>query len=118
MPERPDGGLARSLNAMLSQLGARCTASADAAAAARAATDRMAGPLGRWPQLRRPVSLLHGQAEHWAHRDDRGAQRRPGPRADQIAPPARAEALLADLDEADEALFTDPVREDPGKIGQ
>ena len=119
VPELPDDGLAGSLNATLSQLNARRTASADAAVAARAATDRMAGHLESVAgQLRRPVSLLHGQARRWAHRDDRDDDQNGGPdRAlTQIAAhAARAEALLADLDEAAQPHFTDLAHADPGK---
>ncbi len=107
VPERAAGSLARSLNTMLNQLGARFTASADAAAAARAATDRMAGHLfSVGDQLRRPVSLLHGQAEHWAHRDRGSAD--PDRVLTQIAThAARAEALLAEPGTTDAAHAAD-----------
>ncbi len=50
--------------------------------------------------LRRPISLLHGRAEHWAHRDqDRSAD--PDRALGQIAAyAADAEALLDEVDDA------------------
>lgn len=122
VPERAAGGLAGSLNSMLSQLEARFTASMDEEAAARAATGQIAGRLiSVADQLRRPISLLHGQAEHWAHRDRRRSAD-PDRELTQIAAhAARAEALLPEPDPADApdareaALFTDSVHRNPDK---
>ncbi len=100
-------GLAASLNSMLSRLDEQGTASASAETAARAATAEMVGRLESVAQeLRRPISLLHGQAEHWTHRDRHRDRHRDGhgngdaDRAlNQIAAhAARAEALLDEMD--------------------
>ena len=132
IPGRPvaaGDGLAGSLNQLLGQLEARLTASAGAETAACSATDQLGRAVESMAEaLRRPVSLLHGQAEHWAHQDRRSTA--DADRAmDQVATEtARAEALLDEasqlatetahaealLDEAGDALFTDPVRPDPG----
>lgn len=100
VPGRPAGRLAGSLNTMLSRLDERVTASTDAGTAARAATEELAGRLESVAQeLRRPVSLLHGQAEHWTHRD-RHRSGDPDRALTQIARhAARAEALLDVVDE-------------------
>jgi alcohol dehydrogenase class IV len=98
---------------MLSQLDARFTASADAEAVARSATDQMAHDLESLAAaLRRPVSLLHGMADSWPHHRRRGTGEA-DPALDHLtAAAARVEALL---DEADSALFTDPARAKPDK---
>ena len=103
VPGRAGDGLAGSLNTMLSQLDARFTASTEAEAAASAATGQLAGRLAAAAdQLRRPISLLHGQAEHWAHRDRRRSAD-PARALTQIAAhAARAEALLPEPDPADD----------------
>lgn len=95
------GGLAGSLTTSVGELDRQFTASVHAEAAARAATEQLAGRLESVAEaLRRPISLLHGRAEHWAHRD---ASRGDDPdRAltqikDQVAD---AEALLDELDDA------------------
>jgi hypothetical protein len=86
---------------MLDQLAARFTASAEAEAAARSATDRMAGRLESVARtLRRPVSLLHGAADHWAH-PGRPTGGDPDRALSQIA--GHAAAAEAALDEVDNA---------------
>jgi hypothetical protein len=107
--------LAESLNQMLSQLEERLTASAEAEAAARAVTARMGRAVESVVQaLRRPVSLLHGLAEHWTHHDRRGAA--DAVRAlDQVAAEAaRAEAVL---EEADDALLDQADQADQADSG-
>ena len=105
--------LAGSLNTSLSELDSQFTTSVDAEAAARAATEQLAARLESVAEaLRRPISLLHGRAEYWAHGDGR-RNGDPDRALTQIAAyAAEAEALL---DEVDEALCTDPVRPDPDK---
>ncbi len=101
VPDRRAGDLARSLNSMLDQLEARLAASAEAEAAARSATDRMAGRLESVAQtLRRPISLLHGAADRWAH-PGRPTGGDPDRALTQIA--AHAAAAEAVLDEVDDA---------------
>ena len=112
VPSRPDDGLAGSLNSMLSQVEARFTAAADAAAAAHSATGRIGRSVESVAEsLRRPVSLLHGLAEHWAHHGGHGAaaaDRAVGQVATEVA---RAEELL---DEADGALSSIRRGTEPG----
>jgi len=99
MPEWPDGGLAGSLHRTQRELHTRFAASAEADAAARSATDQMSRDVAAVAEsLRRPISLLHGVAEHWAHHDQRGAAA--ADRAlDQVATEAaHAETLLDQLD--------------------
>jgi hypothetical protein len=121
VPQRPVSGPAGSLNTVLSQFGSQVTASEDAAAAAHASTGQMAARLESVAEaLRRPVSLLHGQAEHWqaehrAHRAPRDRRRSGDPDralSQVLAYAADAEALLA---AADEAPFTDPAPPNPDK---
>ena len=97
----------------MSELDSQFATSGDAEAAARAATEQLAARLESVAgALRRPISLLHGRAEHWAHQDRRGSSD-PDRTLTQIAAyAADAEALL---DEMDAALFTDPVRPNQGK---
>ena len=111
--DRGEDGRAGWLDSMLSQLDARFTASADAEAVARSATDQMAHDLESLAAaLRRPVSLLHGMADSWPHHRRRGTGEA-DPALDHLtAAAARVEALL---DEADSALFTDPARAKPDK---
>lgn len=108
-PQRPAGrltdsvpdGLAGSLNTALSQLDRQFTASENAEAVARAATGLLAARLESVAEaLRRPISLLHGRAEHWAHRD-RGPRGDPDRALTQITGQvADAEALLDEVDDA------------------
>lgn len=127
VPELAGGGLVRSLSTMLSQLDERFAASTDAEAAASAATGQLTGRLvAVADQLRRPISLLHGRAEHWAHHD-RCSTAGADHALDEIAAEAaRAEVLLdqaglggSGLDEADagDALSTRLVRQDRDKPG-
>jgi signal transduction histidine kinase len=111
MPERPDVGPAGSRHSTLSELVARFTASAEAEEAARSATGQMSQDLAAAAEsLRRPVSVLHGVAEHWANHDRRGAA--DADRAlDQVTTQAaRIEALLDQLDHTrrDSAVSRDP----------
>lgn len=101
MQERADDGLAESVTGALAQLEARCSASAEAEQAARSATDQVSRDLAAVAEaLRRPVSLLHGTAEHWTHHGRHGTE--DADRAlDQVATAAaRAEAVLDQLDSA------------------
>jgi len=108
VPSQPDDGLAGSLNSMLGQLEARFTASTEAEAAARSATDRMSEDLASLAgALRRPVSLLHGLADYCRHGDQRGTADLDRAVDQVAAEAARAEALL---DEVDSAPCTDSVR--------
>jgi hypothetical protein len=101
VPGRPAGGLAGSLHAVLSRLDGQAAASGGAAAAADAATGQLAARLESVAgALRRPISLLHGRAEHWAHRDQ-GRSADPDRALGQIAAyAADAEALLDEVDDA------------------
>jgi hypothetical protein len=95
------GGLAGSLNTSLSELDRQFTASVESEGAARAATEQLAARLESVAEaLRRPISLLHGRAEHWTHQD--GHQNGDPDRAlAQIeAQAADAEALLDQIDDA------------------
>jgi hypothetical protein len=109
----PASGMAGSLGTALGQLDGQLTASVDAEAAARAATEQLAARLESVTEaLRRPISLLHGRAEHWANQDRRGSSD-PDRALTQIAAyAADAEALL---DEMGGALFTDPIPPNQGK---
>jgi signal transduction histidine kinase len=113
VPDRLGDDLAGSLNGMLGQLEARFTTAADAEAAARSATDQVSRRvLSVAGELRRPVSLLHALAEHWAHHDRRGAAAADRALGQVASEAARAEELL---DEADGALFIDSVRAERDK---
>jgi hypothetical protein len=95
------GGLAGSLHTSLSELDRQFTASVESEGAARAATEQLAARLESVAEaLRRPISLLHGRAEHWTHQD--GHQNGDPDRAlAQIeAQAADAEALLDQIDDA------------------
>jgi hypothetical protein len=95
------GRLAGSLNTSLSELDRQFTASVESEGAARAATEQLAARLESVAEaLRRPISLLHGRAEHWTHQD--GHQNGDPDRAlAQIeAQAADAEALLDQIDDA------------------
>jgi hypothetical protein len=94
-------GLAGSLNTSLSELDSQFTTSVHAEAAARAATEQLAARLESVAgALRRPISLLHGRAEHWAHGDGR-RNGDPDRALTQIeAQVAGAEAVLDELDDA------------------
>jgi HAMP domain-containing protein len=106
VPSRPSDGLAGSMNSTLSQLDARFTASTEAEAAARSATDRMSDDLASLAEaLRRPVSLLHGLADYCRHGDQRGTADLDRAVDQVAAEAARAEALL---DEVDSAPSTGP----------
>jgi hypothetical protein len=112
LPDWPAGGPAGSLNTALSQLGSQFTASAAAAAAAHAATGQTVSRLESVAEaLRRPISLLHGRAEQWAHRDRRGSGDPERALTQILAYAADAEALLAAVDEAP---GTDPAPPNPG----
>ncbi len=94
--------MAGSLDTALSQLDSQLTASAAAEVAAHAATEQLAARLESVVEaMRRPISLLHGRAEHWAHRDaSRGGD--PDRALTQIvAQVADAEALLDELDDSE-----------------
>jgi hypothetical protein len=94
------GGLAGSLHTSLSELDRQFTASVESEGAARAATEQLAARLESVAEaLRRPISLLHGRAEHWTHQD--GHQNGDPDRAlAQIeAQAADAEALLDQIDD-------------------
>jgi hypothetical protein len=101
VPGGPAGGLAGSLHTVLSRLDGQAVASGGAAAAADAAAGQLAARLESVAgALRRPISLLHGRAEHWAHRDQ-GRSADPDRALGQIAAyAAEAEALLDEVDEA------------------
>jgi hypothetical protein len=94
------GGLAGSLNTSLSELDRQFTASVESEGAARAATEQLAARLESVAEaLRRPISLLHGRAEHWTHQDGRSGD--PDRALAQIeAQAADAEALLDQIDDA------------------
>ena len=94
------GGLAGSLNTSLSELDRQFTASVESEGAARAATEQLAARLESVAEaLRRPISLLHGRAEHWAHQDGRSGD--PDRALAQIeAQAADAAALLDQIDDA------------------
>ncbi len=94
-------GLAGSLTTSLSELDSQFTTSVHAEAAARAATEQLAARLESVAgALRRPISLLHGRAEHWAHGDGRRSGD-PDRALSQIeAQAAAAEAVLDELNDA------------------
>ena len=94
------GGLAGSLNTSLSELDRQFTASVESEGAARAATEQLAARLESVAEaLRRPISLLHGRAEHWTHQDGRSGD--PDRALAQIeAQAADAAALLDQIDDA------------------
>jgi hypothetical protein len=95
--------MAGSLDTALSQLDSQLTASVAAEAAARAATEQLAARLESAAQaLRRPISLLHGRAEHWAHQDRPRSSSDPDRALTQlVAQVADAEALLDELDDTE-----------------
>jgi hypothetical protein len=95
------GGLAGSLHTSLSELDRQFTASVESEGAARAATEQLAARLESVAEaLRRPISLLHGRAEHWTHQDghQNGDPDRALARIEAQA--ADAEALLDQIDDA------------------
>jgi hypothetical protein len=100
VPGGLDGGLAGSLHTVLSRLDGQAAASAEAEGAADTATGQLAARLESVAgALRRPISLLHGRAEHWAHRDQ-GRSADPDRALNQIAAyAADAEALLDQVDD-------------------
>jgi hypothetical protein len=93
-------GLAGSLTTSLSELDSQFTTSVHAEAAARAATEQLAARLESVAEaLRRPISLLHGRAENWAHGDGRRSGD-PDRALSQIeAQAAAAEAVLDELND-------------------
>ncbi len=102
VPQPSAGGLTGSLNTVLSQFGSQVTASENAAAAAQAATEQMASRLESVAgALRRPISLLHGRAEHWAHRDRRRSGDPDRALTQVVAQVADAETLLDGLDDTE-----------------
>ena len=105
VPGRPADGLTGSLHTVLSRLDRQAAASAGAEGAADTATEQLAARLESVAgALRRPISLLHGQAEywraeHWAHRD-RARSADPDRALGQIAAyAADAQALLDEVDD-------------------
>jgi hypothetical protein len=99
VPERPADDPAGALDTALTRLDSQLTASVAAEEAARAATEELAARLESVAEaLRRPISLLHGRAEHWAHRDGRRSSDPDRALTQIVTQAADAEALLDELD--------------------
>ena len=110
LPGRPAGGLTGSLHTALSRLDGQAATSGGAADDADAATEHLAARLESVAGgLRRPISLLHWQAEHWQAEHGQAEHRAHRDRAHSAAPErtlgqiaayaADAEALLDQVDD-------------------